>query len=129
MHNPPGMSMPLSSFIEAQSPNPASWAPGPGLPQGPQSPRSPGGTERGRPPLHTGVPQPATPPGTQVRSPFGAGIRWSLILLAPMLLAVELLMYHSEGGEEVAEEEEEEGEAAHEHLQGAGKAVVRSGQV
>lgn len=46
-----------------------------------------------------------------------------------MLLAVELLMYHSEGGEEVAEEEEEEGEAAHEHLQGAGKAVVRSGQV
>lgn len=64
------------------------------------------------------MPQPAAPPGTQVRSPFGAGIRFNLILLAPVLLAVELLMHHSEGGEEIAEEEEEEGEAAHEHLWG-----------
>lgn len=109
----------LSSFIEAQSPNPASWAPGPGLPQGPQSPRSPGGTEGN--PLHTGVPQPATPPGTQVEAPLGLAITSSLILLAPLLLAVELLVYHSEGREKVAEEKEKEGEAAHEHLQGLGK--------
>lgn len=43
-----------------------------------------------------------------------------------MLLAVEFLMHHSEGGEEIAEEEEEEGEAAHEHLRGEGR--PRSGQ-
>lgn len=75
------------------------------------------GAQKGTP-YTQGDPQPAAPPGTQVRSPFGAGIRSSLILLAPVLLAVELLMHHSEGGEKIAEEEEEEGEAAHEHLQG-----------
>lgn len=59
-----------------------------------------------RPTWHTG------------QSPFGAGIGSSLVLLVPVLLAVELLMHHSEGGEEIAQEEEEEGEAAHEHLRG-----------
>lgn len=45
-----------------------------------------------------------------------------------MLLAVELLVHHSEGREEVAEEEEKEGEATHEHLQGLGTAGVRTGR-
>lgn len=78
------------------------------------------GAQKGNPHTYR-APQPATPLGTQVRSPFGAGITSISVLLALVLLAVELLMDHSEGGEKVAEEEEEEGEATHEHLQGPGK--------
>lgn len=115
IHNPSDISMPLFLY-RGLEPKSCKLGSRPRPSSGPTEPTKPRGHRRE--PSTQGVPQPAAPPGTQVRSPFGAGIRSSLVLLAPMLLAVELLMHHSEGGEEIAQEEEEEGEAAHEHLRG-----------
>lgn len=85
------------------------------------------GAQKGIPHPHRGAPA-CCPPAHRSEAPLGLAIGSTLILLAPVLLAVELLVYHSEGREKVAEEEKKEGEATHEHLQGLGTAGVRTGR-